>query len=79
MIVAGLVPGNEAINAALLASHGAGMVARPRDVGALVGRDPPPAARRLDGPDGPRRSCPGAPPTASWPSHLAGEAEADAA
>lgn len=37
MIVAGLVPGNEGINAHLLASCGAGVVARPGDVGALVG------------------------------------------
>jgi processive 1,2-diacylglycerol beta-glucosyltransferase len=36
MIVAGLVPGNEGINADLLAKTGAGVVARPRDVGALV-------------------------------------------
>jgi processive 1,2-diacylglycerol beta-glucosyltransferase len=36
MVVAGLVPGNEAINAALLVRTGAGTVARPRDVGNLV-------------------------------------------
>jgi processive 1,2-diacylglycerol beta-glucosyltransferase len=38
MIVAGLIPGNEAINADLLARTGAGVVARPRDVGALAAR-----------------------------------------
>jgi processive 1,2-diacylglycerol beta-glucosyltransferase len=36
MVVAGLVPGNEAINAALLVRTGAGTVARPGDVGKLV-------------------------------------------
>jgi UDP-N-acetylglucosamine:LPS N-acetylglucosamine transferase len=38
MIVAGLVPGNEGINAHLLATTGAGVIARPREVGALVER-----------------------------------------
>jgi len=38
MIVAGLVPGNEGINAELLALSGAGVVAPPREVGALVAR-----------------------------------------
>ena len=38
MIVAGLVPGNEGINADLLARTGAGVIARPCDVGALAGR-----------------------------------------
>lgn len=36
MIVAGLVPGNESLNAELLARTGAGVVAKPRDVGPLV-------------------------------------------
>jgi processive 1,2-diacylglycerol beta-glucosyltransferase len=36
MVVTGLIPGNEGINADLLARTGAGIVARPRDVGALV-------------------------------------------
>jgi len=38
MIVAGLIPGNEGINADLLAKSGAGLVVSPREVGALVAR-----------------------------------------
>jgi processive 1,2-diacylglycerol beta-glucosyltransferase len=38
MIVAGLIPGNEGINADLLAKSGAGIVARPAEVGPLVAR-----------------------------------------
>jgi hypothetical protein len=36
MIIAGLIPGNEGTNAALLVHAGAGVVARPRDVGTLA-------------------------------------------
>jgi processive 1,2-diacylglycerol beta-glucosyltransferase len=38
MIVAGAAPGNEGINAAMLADAGAGVLAEPRAVGALVAR-----------------------------------------
>jgi processive 1,2-diacylglycerol beta-glucosyltransferase len=38
MIIAGAVPGNEAINAKLVESGGAGVVARPEDVGPTVQR-----------------------------------------
>ena len=36
MIIAGAVPGNEAINARLVETGGAGVVARPEDVGPTV-------------------------------------------
>jgi processive 1,2-diacylglycerol beta-glucosyltransferase len=38
MVIAGAVPGNETINAELVEAHGAGVVADPGDVGALVRR-----------------------------------------
>jgi processive 1,2-diacylglycerol beta-glucosyltransferase len=38
MVIAGAVPGNETINAALVEAGGAGVVANPDDVGALVQR-----------------------------------------
>jgi len=38
MVIAGAVPGNESINARLVEAGGAGVVARPEEVGAVVQR-----------------------------------------
>jgi hypothetical protein len=38
MVLAGAVPGNETINASFVTEGGAGLVARPREVGQLVAR-----------------------------------------